>query len=70
MNSRERVRCYLNEEEDISINKEFEVSIRIFFEFLRHIHSKEDKTRIERFFWQGEVHSRSTVPFAYHSFLS
>jgi hypothetical protein len=51
MNSREKVRCYLNVEEEISLNKELDVTIRIFFEFSRRIHKKkEDKTRIGRFF--------------------
>ena len=51
MNSRERFRCYLNEEEEISLKQKLQESIRIFFEFSRPIHKKkEDKTRIGRFF--------------------
>ena len=44
MNSRERFRCYLNEEEEISLKQKLQESIRIFFEFSRPIHKKkEDK---------------------------
>ena len=49
--TQERFRCYLNEEEEISLKQKLQESIRIFFEFSRRIHKKkEDKTRIGRVF--------------------